>query len=329
MMQISLLDPTFAPALLLAGVMGFAIQRGNTCTVAAMDQVVSERRWTRFRSIVEAALWVLGALLVARCLGLTPALPPGYATSTATVAGGALLGIGAFVNRACAFGAVARLGSGDTNYLATPVGFVLGCRIARALLGEWSVPAVPYVEPTATTLALLVTLLVAWMLWRVSAALTGGRNRAAPPLPARLRLALTLHVWQPGAATAVIGVAFVGMLLLVGAWAYTDGLVELSRGMPMSIAARTVLLLALFTGAVVGGYTAGRFDPTLPAPAGMLRCACGGALIGAGSYLVPGGNDGLILASMPLLWPYAWVAFASMALSIAVALTARRAFARD
>ena len=39
--------------------------------------------------------------------------------------------------------------------------------------------------------------------------------------------------------------------------------------------------------------------------------------MGWGSLLIPGGNDGLILVGMPLLWPYAWVAFATMCVSIA------------
>ena len=46
--------------------------------------------------------------------------------------------------------------------------------------------------------------------------------------------------------------------------------------------------------------------------------------MGWGSLLIPGSNDGLILIGMPLLWPYAWVAFAVMCLTIAAALRALR-----
>ena len=52
----------------------------------------------------------------------------------------------------------------------------------------------------------------------------------------------------------------------------------------------------------------------------MLRCFVGGVLMGWGSLLIPGGNDGLILVGMPLLWPYAWVAFATMCATIAAAM---------
>ena len=48
----------------------------------------------------------------------------------------------------------------------------------------------------------------------------------------------------------------------------------------------------------------------------VARCFGGGVLMGWGSLLIPGSNDGLILIGMPLLWPYAWAAFATMCLCI-------------
>ena len=46
--------------------------------------------------------------------------------------------------------------------------------------------------------------------------------------------------------------------------------------------------------------------------------------MGVGSLLIPGGNDGLILVGMPLLWPYAWVAFLTMCVAIGLALVVER-----
>ena len=62
------------------------------------------------------------------------------------------------------------------------------------------------------------------------------------------------------------------------------------------------------------------------APGQLLRCLVGGVLMGWGSLLLPGGNDGLILVGMPLAWPYAWLAFATMCVTIATAQLAGRAF---
>jgi toxin CptA len=137
-----------------------------------------------------------------------------------------------------------------------------------------------------------------------------------------LRIAIASHLWSPRAATAVIGVTFLVMLLLVGAWAYTDVLAELARGMAANLIARTLLLVALFAGALIGGWTAGRFRGTAVSLAQLAQCFIGGLVMGGGSLWIPGGNDGLILVGMPLLWPYAWVAFLTMCISIGVAMIA-------
>jgi len=126
----------------------------------------------------------------------------------------------------------------------------------------------------------------------------------------------------------VIGVTFAVMLLLVGGWAYTYVLAELGRGMTGSVGARIVLALVLLAGAVLGGWTAGRFRSTRIGAAQLLRCLGGGVLMGWGSLLLPGGNDGLILVGMPLAWPYAWLAVATMCATIAIAQLAGRSSAR-
>ena len=43
--------------------------------------------------------------------------------------------------------------------------------------------------------------------------------------------------------------------------------------------------------------------------------------------MIPGGNDGLILVGMPLAWPYAWVAFLTMCVTIGIAQWTQKAFA--
>jgi toxin CptA len=83
----------------------------------------------------------------------------------------------------------------------------------------------------------------------------------------------------------------------------------------------------MLAGAMLGGWTAGRLRSTPISVAQLLKCFTGGLLMGWGSLLIPGGNDGLILVGMPLLWPYAWVAFAAMCIAIGAALLAQRALA--
>ena len=122
----------------------------------------------------------------------------------------------------------------------------------------------------------------------------------------------------------MIGVTFVIILLLVGVWAYTDVLAQLARGSSMSLVLGVLCLLALYAGALIGGWTAGRLRAVRPTAAGAAKCLAGGAMMAWGTLLIPGSNDGLILIGMPLLRPYAWLAFAIMCVTIAVALLARR-----
>ena len=119
------------------------------------------------------------------------------------------------------------------------------------------------------------------------------------------------------------------MMLLVGPWAYTEALADVARKMPHDLLPRGLLMFALFAGAFVGGLTARRFGSTTVTLPRLARCFASGVLMGWGSLLIPGGNDGLILVGMPLLFPYAWIAMASMAMAIGITMIVTRAFTRD
>ena len=311
-MDIMIRGLAFAAAACCAGLMGFAIQRGATCTVAAVDQVVNQRRFGRLVALIEASLWVAGGLLIARRLGWLAQAPAGYALSAQTFAGAALLGAGAFVNRACVFGAIARFGSGEWTYAATPVGFYLGCLTVESLLGS--------VRPSPLAAGSIVFSAPATAVWIVAAVLAVRVGAAMIPRKRSRPEIVRQSLWSPHAATTVIGIAFLALLLLVGAWAYTDALAELARGSTRGLPARLLLGVCLLIGAAVGGWTSGRWHPTRITPAALLRCLVGGALMGWGSMLIPGSNDGLILVGMPLLWPYAWASFFTMCAAIAGAL---------
>jgi uncharacterized membrane protein YedE/YeeE len=316
--EIVLTSLAFIVSALCAGLMGFAIQRGATCTVAAVDEVVTKRRFNRLISMVEASLWVVGGLLIAQTLHLLPKMPAGYALNGLTVLGGILLGVGAYVNGACVFGAIARLGSGEWAFIVTPIGFYIGCLTVGPIFS----PPAP-VKSIGGSLVLqapmwLAVLFAGLMLVRIiHSALAMAPDGTARTLAQRARANVTTRIWTPHAATAVIGITFFFMLLLVGAWAYTDVLADLARGMAGSLVARIALLAALFLGAFIGGYTAGRFRGTPITLTQLAQCFAGGVLMGWGSLLIPGGNDGLILVGMPLLLPYAWVAFLMMCVTIA------------
>jgi hypothetical protein len=93
-MDLALASAAFAIAALAAGVMGFAIQRGATCTVAAVDEALTHRTTKRLAALIEASLWVAAGLFVAAQLHWLEQ-PTGFALTGWTIAGAALLGLGA------------------------------------------------------------------------------------------------------------------------------------------------------------------------------------------------------------------------------------------
>lgn len=284
-------------ALASAAVMGLAIQRGATCMVAAVDAAVSERSYGRALALGEAALWVGGSLAVAQLAGVLAMPPALYQATALTIVGGALLGLGAWINRACVFGAIARIGSGQWAWLATPVGFFLGCLIPISKPEAAGHPA-PF------TNAVLIAMPFAGLaVWRLIEAIR------AP--------GFLTHLWHPHRATLLIAITFVSTLLSVGLWAYTDALAAIAKAMDGQIGLRGVMVIALLAGAILGGWFAGKIRWVPPTLADVLRCLLGGALMGAGGLLVPGTNDGLIMVGVPLLQPHAWIAVVSMTLTIA------------
>ena len=299
----------FAVSAICAGLMGFAIQRGGTCLVAAVEEVVTERRASRIIAIAEASLLVAAGMVIAQLIGLVAMAPRAFAPTGWTVAGGMIMGLGAYVAGACVFGAVARIGNGEPAYLLVPVGFFAGCVLALQL-GTGRLPRVVDGHSPVLRQSLLfagpLLVLAGWRAWQT--------------LHAVRRRDLLAYLWSPHVATAVIGVAFVILLLLAGPWNYTDYLAEAARHMAGNGASRAALLFALFAGATFGGWTAGRIKLVKPAFPALARCLAGGILLGLGGSLVPGANDGLILLGLPLFYPHAWLAFASMLVAIAAAI---------
>ena len=95
-------------------------------------------------------------------------MPDGYAIGAATLVGGALLGFGAYVNRACVFGAIARLGSGEWAYVMTPLGFYVGCATVAHLFPVTPPAHAAHASPVLQGSAWLALLAAAFVIARVA-----------------------------------------------------------------------------------------------------------------------------------------------------------------
>lgn len=308
-----------------AALMGLAVQRGGTCAVAAVEEVVVQRDTRRFRALAEAAFWSAGLLAVA-LLSLAHAIPVrAFGVTEWTVVGGVLLGLGAWINGACVFGSVAAIGGGDWAYLFFPVGFLLGCiafaavmsSVGVALVLPQAVPAVPRFQqfaPVTSGLFACWVLLRAWHLGKAAVQ----RPDVHTPWDL-LRGEWPLHV-----GTIVVSIAFVLMALTFGHWVYTDALAELARGQTAFADVRVGLFGAMLAGSLAGGISLRKWRPVAPAPAAVAKCLLGGGVMAFGFLLVPGANDSIILLGLPTLQPQAWVGMVVMCLTLWLLIALKR-----
>jgi toxin CptA len=310
-----------APA--LAAIAGFSLSRGGICAVAAVRQVIEERRWRLFISFLECAAWALLALIIADALGLKMlGAWPARMMFGAAMLGGALFGLGALVVGACAFGAAGRLAAGEISFFAVVPGFLLGVVGAHRVGADAGAPAPAAFALHGAALLMVSITLGAFALWRIS---TAWRARA------QVRGFgdwITNPNWPPAVAMAVIAFANVGLLLLVLSWPYTTLLTDLAFRRGAELVFRAVLVGVFVLGAFAGSLLAGRFSVRLGSLRHWGQRFMGGVLMGMGAALIPGGNDALVLMGLPLMQPEAFAAYGAMIAIITAGVLAQRAFTR-
>ena len=187
--------------IVLVFVMGVAIQRGNTCTVVAFDDLIHRRSAVRLLTMVYTWLLVAGGLtLLSLTAGFTPRANL-FPVTMWSVVGGLLLGIGAVVNGACTNGTVARVGSGEYIYLMTIAGFAGGCSIAHAYGPATTIGAAAAKTTVALDHPVPALLGLAIVVAANVRRLVVGRHESFPDF---LR-----NAWDPRTATFIIAGLFV------------------------------------------------------------------------------------------------------------------------
>lgn len=308
---------TFVMATALVAIAGFATQRGTICAVQAGRDVVDRRSWARFVSFLECAAWSALIFIAVMPTGFSAlAQAPAYELGLIPIIGGAVFGLGALVNGACAFGSVARLAGGDLSYLAMPPAFLLGAFLA---VDRWS-PEPLLLDRWEVSIVAILIILAPFALWRSVTAIRSARRHGAVQ-------SLRQPVWRPSFAVFVIASVNAGALLLLGPWPFTSQLLEVTRD-EMGDLVRFAVTAAFILGAIAGGVTAKRFRLLYPDLAGLGRRLAGGTLMGIGAALIPGGNDRLVLVDLPLLHVHGILAYGAMAAAIVLGLAMNRWAAR-
>lgn len=277
--------------LLLTFALGALLSRVSLCAVAGMQQAVCHGNFTGLERLILAACGAgLSLLLLAGLLPGQVRLPNDMHLHMRLLAGAVLLGVGAMLNGGCYLGSVLYLGTGNLNFLFTLLGLGLGLRGAAV----WS----PL--PFAATPVLRMAMGYLWV----------------AGLAAFVILILVL-IWRrrgKGQWLALCAGLLAGLVYARHPdWSYGSALEALARGHTALTHWRAhISAFTLFAGAIGAAIVGGRFCLRWPTPLRAVRCLGGGAIMGCGAALVPGGNDSLLLWAIPGLTAYGAVAFGLM-----------------
>jgi uncharacterized membrane protein YedE/YeeE len=319
---------TFILAIVLALILGFASHRASVCTVRAVAEVMSSRRASMFASVGRSVLWVWAVTLP--LFWLMPEGATGIAGWQLTgmaMLGGLAFGLGAAVNGGCAYSTMARLVDGDGRMLAAIAGFSAGALVFATLAGSNLVarpaPSPALIDTVLPWSAVLAALMLLWALYE-AVRLWRTRDRGA-----RLVDLLLASRYRLSTAALLIGLPGALLFLLFGPFGYTatfELVIEGSLGTrPWPSTTRWVLLVAVLVGMLASTVQRGSFRVDWRPRAAWLLNAAGGALMGFGTALAPGGNDALVLYGIPILSPYALPTYAALAVGVAIGLLLMRA----
>ncbi len=305
--------------ILISFLVGFAMKRGGLCTYAAVLQIVQHQKIERMMVFLGAAAWATSIVLPLYWVTQYWSTSQQFNLSLThhqvliAVIGGAVLGIGAFINKGCFFGTFVQLVSGNINYLATLAGLSAGVMLAHVYLNQLipftqSLTKVAQPNPVAYLWLAGMSIYALLMLFSVKLHGKGFVQKIA---------GLCSLNWQSSFAMVVIGIGGGLLYSAVNGWNYADVLANTTtkliddKAIAPSITA-IISTLAMIVGGIIAAVTANEFAIRPPQSFIVMACFIGGILMGLASLLIPGGNDGLLLKGIPGLAPHALIGYTSM-----------------
>ncbi|MGI9415695.1 MAG: YeeE/YedE thiosulfate transporter family protein, partial [Hyphomicrobiales bacterium] len=228
-------------------------------------------------------------------------------------------------NRGCAVSSLSRLMDGDLAMAATLLGMLFGATAEIVLAVNAVVPApLPAAAafgPGVSWLPIALAGLALWALWEAS------RIARAHGPAGTVRARIAAERYRLSTAAALIGVCNAALFFIFGTWIFTGALVRTVTGL---VGTPTAMLWGLFAavlaGMMVSSVQRGSFSLRRPQAGRAAIHFTGGALMGFGAAMAPGGNDALILDTIPGLSPHAVPTFLAMLAGIVAGLGVMRLF---
>ena len=294
--------------IVFAFLLGFALSRASTCTVAATERWVTKGKIDWLLGILIAVCWSAITLFVLRAVYpgqiVSPLIVP---VNLTLLIASMVMGVGAYINGGCFIGSIGRISSGNLSFLMTFVGLAF----AR-FLGSHDLLSETFSQQQSFN-ALAKDPIVYW---------------CAMALFASVFIYSCVQVFRKR-QQAIIALCLMGIfaaLTFAGDpdWSYEAWIRRIVNGQGFSDNYQIEMtVLALFMGAIVSSALNGKFalqTPNLPA---MALCFSGGILMGLGATFVPGGNDTLLLWTIPSLALHGFVAYITMVATVALLVLAR------
>lgn len=287
----------------LAFLLGFSLGRVATCTVAATDRWINKGRLDWLGGLIVVMSWSGLVLFFLLLYSGRAHIPVDIEIRSSLFIGAFLMGIGALINRGCFVGTIGYIGTGQFSYLLSFVGLGLAMWLAGDNMLDLFDPVTPKkrtlipddpVKQMVVVGFVVVCLASLWLLVMM-------RNL-------KMLALLTVGV----SAAMIFGTR--------PEWAYAAVINSLINGQGLSVGMTVeIAVIALFLGAVFSSWLKDRFKPTL----GNWKLAggnlAGGFLMGIGASAVPGGNDILLMWTIPGLALYGAIAYMVMIATIALA----------
>ena len=303
---------SWAVIAVLAVHFGYAAQRGTICAVYAVNQLLRGEPPEMLLAFFRASLWI--ALVAWPLLWLLPHshVAPNLFPGFWLLAGAFLFGIGAAINGGCSFATVLKLAAGDLTYLATLAGLAGGAFLVHSHFAQppQQLGQSPAARPDQVILALWGILLI-WGLVQLRG-LWAIRDRE-----------WIRGSWPLSLSAAVMGLCGGLLYILAGSWMYTAALDKGPNLMREAGYNLFWILLFVLAGASWSAWRRHRFQLRWSLR-DSLEHLLGGALMGAGGAWGIGGNDTLVLYSLPSLSYHALPAYLALLSGIALALHVRR-----
>ena len=289
--------------IVFAFILGFALSRASTCTVMATARWVMQGKVDWLVGILIAVCWSAMTLLALRAIfpGQIE-MPPIVPINLTLIIASIVMGAGAFLNHGCFIGTIGRISSGNLSYLMTFVGLAF----AR-LLGEQDILNETFnQELMATNLAM-----ESIVFWGAVSLFGGVFIYSCVRIVVRRKQALI--------ALCVMGVVAPLTYVSDPDWSYESWIGQIVTGQGLSQNYQIEFtVLALFAGATLSSVLNGKFSLVAPTLSAMMMCFIGGCLMGLGAKFVPGGNDTLLLWTIPNFAIHGFVAYATMVATVAL-----------